>query len=106
MATLKQLQARNKKLRKVQVELNEIEKTNQEIARLTRENKQLAFRAKHPKAAATSRRIVKTTAKFGVKAFKGLQRYGRRLAEAERREQARNRTLKRQVKKTKTRKKK
>lgn len=101
MATLKQLQKQNAKLREAQRKIGELRKLQDERLRLIRENKQLAFQAKYPKAVATSQRIVNTTAKFGVKAFKGIQKYGRRLAEAEKREQARNRVLKKQVKKTK-----
>ena len=94
MVTLKQLRRENERLRKVQTKINQMRRMNEERARLIKENKQLAFRTKHPVAVATTQKFVNTTAKFGTKAWSGIQKWGQRLAEAERREQMRQRKLK------------
>jgi hypothetical protein len=95
---LKKLQQENAKLRAAQQKLDKIKRLQEERARLLKENKQLSFRVKHGRAVDISQKVAGTTTKFGKSAFRGLQKLGQRLAEAERREKAYNKKLKSAVK--------
>jgi hypothetical protein len=91
--SMKQLQKQNVKLKAMQSKLNDMQRMQQERINLMRENRQLSFRLKHGKAVAITDRILNTTARSGIKAFGFIQKYGQRLAAAERKEKSVNRHL-------------
>lgn len=112
--TFKQLQAENKRLRKMQVKLNEMQKNNEDRRKLSKQNKTLARNIKFQKSKRLTDKATKVigtagikTGKVlktgGIKAFKGLQRYARFLEEQEKKQKSLNRKLK-TVKKSKRRK--
>lgn len=115
MATLKQLQAENKRLKQMQVKINEMQKNNEDRRVLAKKNKTLARNIKFQgskKIVDKATKIVgtagiksgKALAKGGVKAFKLLHRYGKFLEEQERKQRSVNKKLK-SVKKRKPTKK-
>jgi hypothetical protein len=113
--TLKQLQAENKRLKQMRSKLNQMEKDNEDRRKLAKLNKKLSndikFR-KSKKLTDKATKIVgtagiksgKALSKAGIKAFKGIQRYGKFLEEQERKQRMKNRKLK-TVKRTKSAKK-
>ena len=111
--TLKQLQAENLRLRKMQTTINQMQKNNQDRRNLAAKNKTLARNIKFQKSKRLTDKATKVIgtagiksgralAKAGVKTFKVLHRYGRFLEEQERRQKTKNRKLK-TIKKTKRR---
>ena len=103
--TLKQLQAENVKLRKMQTVINVAQKNNQDRRNLAKKNKQLARNIKFQKSKRLTDKATKiigtagiksgrALSKVGNKAFKGLVRYGRFLEEQERKQKVKNRKLK------------
>ena len=114
MATLKQLQAENRRLKKMQVNINKMQKDNQDRRDLAKRNKRLARSIKFQRSKRLTDKATKVIgtagiktgrvlSKAGVKAFRGIQRYGRFLEEQERKQRSVNRKLK-TIKKTKRRK--
>lgn len=114
MATLKQLQAENKRLKQMQVKINEMQKNNEDRSKLAKQNKTLARNIKFQKSKKLTDKATKVIgtagiktgkvlAKGGVKAFRGLQRYAKFLEEQEKKQRSANRKLK-TIKKTKRRK--
>lgn len=114
MATLKQLEAENKRLKQMQVNINKMQKDNEDRKKLAKQNKMLANNIKFQKSKKITDKATKVIgtagiktgkvlSKAGVKAFKGLQRYGKFLEEQERKQRNVNKKLK-TIKKTKRRK--
>ncbi len=114
MATIKQLQAENKRLKQMQRKINDMQKDNEDRRMLARENKTLARNIKFRKSkrltdkatkivGAAGIKAGKALSKAGVKTFKVLNRYARFLEEQERKQRIKNRKLK-SVKKSKRRK--
>lgn len=110
MATLKQLEAENKRLRKMQSKINEIQRNNEARKCLAKQNKTLTNSIKFQKSKSITdkaTRIIGTagikTGRVGIKAFRGLQRYARFLEAQKQKQEALNRKLKR-TKKSKRRK--
>lgn len=112
MATLKELQKENARLRGMQTQLKDMQKNNVDRRNLLKENKKLAREIKFGKAINISKRAQgltrevgkrsgKVLAKVGIGAFKGLQKYGTFLAEQEREQRSVNTKLK-SVKKAKS----
>lgn len=112
--TLKQLQAENRRLKKMQVTINKARKNNQDRQALAKKNKILARNIKFQKSKRLTDKATKvigtagikagrSLSKGGVKAFKVIHAYGKFLEEQERKQRSANRKLK-TVKKTKRRK--
>ncbi len=112
--TLKQLQAENLRLKKMQTTINQMQKDNQDRRNLAAKNKKLSRSIKFQKSKRLTDKATKiigtagiksgkALSKIGVKAFKGLHRYGRFLEEQEKKQLSKNRKLK-TIKKTKRRK--
>ena len=111
--TLKQLQAENERLKQMQSKINEMQKNNRDRRELAKQNKTLSRNIKFQKSKRLTDKATKVIgtagiktgrvlSKVGVKAFKGLQRYGRFLEEQERKQRSKNKKLK-TIKKTKRR---
>ncbi len=105
MPTLKQLQAENTRLKKMQSNINKMQKDNEDRRKLAKSNTILARNIKFQKSKKLTDKATKvigtagiktgrTLSKVGVKAFKGLQRYGRFLEEQEKKQRSANRKLK------------
>lgn len=114
MATLKQLQAENRRLKQMQVKINEMQKNNEDRRKLAQQNKALARSIKFQKSKRLTDKATKIVgtagiktgkalSKGGVRAFRGLQKYAKFLEEQERKQRSKNRKLK-SIKKTKRRK--
>ena len=99
--TLKQLHAENRKLKQMQVKINMMQKDNQDRTMLAKQNRMLARNIKFQKSkrltdkatkiiGAAGIKTGKVLSKVGVKAFRGLQRYGRFLEEQERKQRIKN----------------
>lgn len=112
--TIKQLQAENRRLKEMQITINKARKNNEDRRKLAQQNKILARNIKFQKSKRLTdkaTKIIGTTgiktgrvlSKAGVKAFRGIQRYGKFLEEQERKQRSKNRKLK-SIKKTKRRK--
>ena len=112
--SLKQLEAENRRLRQMQITINKAQKNNQDRRNLAAKNKTLARNIKFQKSKRLTDKATKiigtagiksgrALSKVGVKAFRGIQRYGRFLEEQERKQKSKNRKLK-TIKKTKRRK--
>lgn len=114
MVTLKQLQAENARLKKMQETINKAQRDNEDRRQLAKQNKTLARNIKFQKSKKLTDKATKVIgtagiktgkvlSKTGAKAFRGLQRYARFLEEQERKQKSVNRKLK-TVKNTKRRK--
>lgn len=114
MVTIEELRKENKRLRDMQVKITAMQKDNADRKKLLMENKKLARQVKFSKSIGIAKGAAKITkqvgkssgkilAKTGVGAWRGLQKYGRFLAEQERKQKSVNRKLK-SVKKAKRRK--
>jgi len=109
MVTLQELQEQNRKLRAQLEAKQELIKIQQERNRLLKENKNLQFASKYGGlvrvGSSIGRGISKGATKVGKGLGKGFVAWGRKLQEAERREQMAQRKIKK-VRKIKVRKKK
>ena len=114
MVTLKQLQKENQRLKQMQVKINEMQKNNEDRRVLAKQNTILARNIKFQKSKKITDKATKiigtagiktgrTLSKVGIKAFKGVVRYGKFLEDQERKQRSKNRKLK-TVKKSKGRK--
>lgn len=114
MATLKQLQAENERLKKMQAKISKMQKDNEDRRILARKNKILARNIKFQKSKKLTDKATKVIgtagiksgkalAKGGIKTFNALQRYGKFLEEQEKKQRSKNKKLK-SIGKTKRRK--